>query len=230
MPGKELQRRLTRLEWPLFNVLSPSVSLAELVYGLVTALAVTNTLRYAFEGQPNANFLIVMAALGANLAWGIADGFIYLLSSTVENRRVYSDAKELRQFDDETARSTILADLSGTMVHTLEDHEKKIIVDTVHSSLKRSNLHHVHLKKVDYVGAVACVLLSLTAALPIILPHLFTTDAVFANLVGNIIGLIIMFILGVIWARMVKEPLVKSGLIMFSIGLIILTVVILFGG
>jgi VIT1/CCC1 family predicted Fe2+/Mn2+ transporter len=230
MPGEELKRRLTRLEWPLFNVLSPSVSLAEIVYGLVTALAVTNTLRYAFAGQPNANFLIVMAALGANLAWGIADGFIYLLSSTVENRRVYSDANELKTFDDETAWSTILNDLSGTMIHTLEEEEKKIIVTTIHSSLKRSDLHHVYLRKMDYFGAFTCVLLSMIAALPIIIPHLFTSDAVFANLIGNVIGLIIMFILGVVWAKMVKEPLVKSGLIMFSIGLIILSVVILFGG
>ena len=214
----------------LLKNISPSASLAELVYGTITALAVTNTLWLALPNGPDADAILIVAALGANTAWGVADGLIYLLTISVENRRAYNLALSVRGMGDEEAMNAIVDDLSGTVFHTMEDEDRNRWANAVHSKLMLTEPHMQKLHKADYVGALSCFLLSLAAAVPVLLPHLILESAQQGVVAGNIVGLVMMAVLGYVWGSHMRTSKWRSALTMFSIGLVILTVVIVFGG
>ncbi|OPY31340.1 MAG: VIT family protein [Methanomassiliicoccales archaeon PtaU1.Bin124] len=214
----------------MLKSISPSASLAELVYGTITALAVTNTLWLAIQQGPDADAVLIIAAMGANTAWGVADAMIYLLTISVENRRAYNLAKSVRAMDDETAKLAIVDDLSGTVFHTMEDDDRDRWANAVHSKLMMTEPHLQRIGKSDYIGAVSCFVLSLVAAVPVLMPHLFIEDVRTAVLAGNVVGLVMMTVLGYIWAGRMRTSRIRSSITMFLIGLTILTVVLLFGG
>lgn len=214
----------------LLKAISPSASLAELVYGTITALAVTNTLWLAIPSGPDADAILIAAALGANTAWGVADAMIYLLTISVENRRAYNLANSVRSMDDESAMLAIVDDLSGTVFHTMDDDDRNRWASAVHARLMRTEPHLQRIRASDYVGALSCFLLSLAAAVPVLLPHLILENVQTAVVAGNIVGLIMMSVLGYLWAGRMRTSRVRSVITMFLIGLTILTVVIVFGG
>lgn len=214
----------------LLKSISPSAVLAELVYGTITALAVTNTLWYALRGSPDADTTLIIAALGANAAWGVADAMIYLLTVMVENRRAYNLAVSVRTMDHEEAMTAITDDFSGTVLHTMDEDERDIWVNAVHAKLKRIEPHMQRLTINDGFGALSCFLISIAAAVPVLIPHLFTSDVQTAVIMGNVIGLVMMFVLGFVWAGRMRGPRWQAGLIMVIIGVTILTVVTLIGG
>ncbi|HTI43941.1 MAG TPA: hypothetical protein VL693_19080 [Vicinamibacterales bacterium] len=68
------------------RVLEPSERTAEVLFGLIMVLTFTGTLSVADAGRADVRAMLI-GALGCNLAWGIIDGVLYLLSTFAQKHR-----------------------------------------------------------------------------------------------------------------------------------------------
>ena len=64
-------------------VLDPIDRLSEIIFGLLMALSFTGTMSVAVAGGDEVRS-VLMAALGCNVAWGIVDGVMFVLTTAVE--------------------------------------------------------------------------------------------------------------------------------------------------
>ena len=67
-------------------VLDPVERITEVIFGLLMAMTFTGTISVATADQA-AERTMMLAALGCNLAWGLADAVMYLLRALVERTR-----------------------------------------------------------------------------------------------------------------------------------------------
>jgi VIT1/CCC1 family predicted Fe2+/Mn2+ transporter len=68
------------------RVLDPVDRASEIVFGLLMALTFTGSVSVAGEGREEVRTMMG-AALGCNLAWGLADAVMYLVATFVERAR-----------------------------------------------------------------------------------------------------------------------------------------------
>ena len=68
--------------WPL----DPIDRQSEVMFGLLMTLTFTGTMSVALGAGATVRE-ILMAALGSNIAWGIVDATVYLLTTAAERRR-----------------------------------------------------------------------------------------------------------------------------------------------
>jgi hypothetical protein len=68
------------------RVLEPSDRTAEVLFGLIMVLTFTGSLSVADAGRADVRAMLI-GALGWNLAWGIIDGVLYLMSTLAEKSR-----------------------------------------------------------------------------------------------------------------------------------------------
>jgi len=68
------------------RILDPVSRISEVLFGLIMALTFTRTLDVASGGREEARILLV-GAIGCNIAWGIVDAVMYLLNTLVERGR-----------------------------------------------------------------------------------------------------------------------------------------------
>ena len=68
------------------TVLNPLERLSEIVFGLIMVLSFTGALSVAEVGREDIR-LMLLGAIGCNLAWGIIDAAFYLISCLAERRR-----------------------------------------------------------------------------------------------------------------------------------------------
>ena len=68
------------------RVLEPSERTAEVLFGLIMVLTFTGSLSVADAGRADVRAMLI-GALGCNLAWGIIDGVLFLMSTLAEKSR-----------------------------------------------------------------------------------------------------------------------------------------------
>jgi VIT1/CCC1 family predicted Fe2+/Mn2+ transporter len=68
------------------RVLDPSERTAEVLFGLIMVLTFTGSLSVVDAGRADVREML-LAALGCNLAWGIIDGVLYLMTTVAQRSR-----------------------------------------------------------------------------------------------------------------------------------------------
>lgn len=74
---------------PFRRVLEPVERLSEVLFGLIMVLTFTGSLSLAAAGREAARTMLI-GALGCNLAWGIIDATMYLMSRLSERGTISS--------------------------------------------------------------------------------------------------------------------------------------------
>src|SRR5262249_14762860 len=64
---------------PIHRHLDPADTLGELIFGIIMVLTFTIGARLLGPEEPLDSRELLVAAIGCNIAWGIIDGFLYLL-------------------------------------------------------------------------------------------------------------------------------------------------------
>lgn len=90
------------------RVLDPVERVTEVIFGLLMAMTFTGTISVATGGQEEERTMMI-AALGCNLAWGLADAVMYLLRSLVEHSRKRTLLASLRGGSDPAAGRALIA-------------------------------------------------------------------------------------------------------------------------
>ena len=209
----------------------PVDRLAEVIYALLIILTFTLATK-AINTNADARMLM-LAAFGCNIAWGMIDGVMYVLTSVFERGRLYRFATLMRQSPDPGAAMTAIADeLDETLAPlATEEERKQLYANMVHMLTDEHVPPRPGATREDLLGAVAIFAIVVLASLPPILPFLlFPGDALMALRLSNFVTIAMLFIVGSSWGRYTGASRLKSGLGLMLVGIIVVGIAIPLGG
>ena len=94
---------------PSKRVLNPMERISELLFGVIMALTFTCSLGVATADDIKIQTMLI-GALGCNLAWGIIDPGIYLITQVHDQGRKIQTLRAMRKAPDLDAAQRIIAD------------------------------------------------------------------------------------------------------------------------
>jgi len=107
-------------------VLDPVERTAEVLFGLIMVLTFTGSLSIAEAGRNDIREMLI-AALGCNLAWGIIDGALYVMSTLAERSRNLLVYRGVREATDMVHARDLLATVAPVIASVVQPDELKRI-------------------------------------------------------------------------------------------------------
>jgi VIT family len=174
--------------------LDPIDRFSEIIFGLIMVLTFTGTVRVAEGGEQQIRDMLV-AALGCNVAWGIVDGVMYVVTSVVDRARKIAVLRGIRSADPEGGRDIVLAALPEALAAVTDAAEAERIAARVRALPEIPLRLGIH--REDLLGAVSSCLLTVAATFPPTIPFLvFREDVRRALLVSNAVAVVCLFVAG----------------------------------
>jgi VIT1/CCC1 family predicted Fe2+/Mn2+ transporter len=210
------------------RVLDPVDRVTEVIFGLLMAMTFTGTISVATAGE-EAERTMMIAALGCNLAWGLADAVMYLLRTLIERTRNLTLLTRLYGAADAAAGQALIAE-------ALPPRFASVVGPDELESLRCSMVNHSamplppRLGLDDFKGAVGVFLLVVLATFPLVVPFLLLEETALAVRVSNLVGLAVLFIAGWILAKYAGATPWQGGVAMAVTGAVLITAIIALGG
>jgi hypothetical protein len=210
------------------RVLDPSERVSEILFGLIMVLTFTGSLSVATAGREDTREMLI-GAIGCNIAWGIVDAVMYLMSSLTERARSLDMLRTVRGAPDPRQAHQAIADA---------------MPDVVSSALSEAELEAVRQRLVaapdsgagkwlgarQWMGALAVFLLVFLSTFPVVLPFIFMTDAWLAMRLSNAIAIAMLFVCGFLLGRHAGYRPWLIGLSMVVIGAVLAAMTLALGG
>jgi len=211
--------------------LDPASRLGEILFGLIMVLTVTLTAGFAVgEGEAGVRELL-LAAIGCNVAWGVIDAVMYIMSSvTVRSEKAQLVTAVQHAPDSGTALALVQENLEPELQAWLAPGEGEAFSRSVLPYLFNAQVTRTNVTRDDVYGAIACFILVFVSCLPAAVPFFLFSQPHLALRVSNLLLLILLFLVGRKWARYVGLSQLASGSVMLLIGLALVGVAILLGG
>jgi hypothetical protein len=208
-------------------VLDPVDRLSEILFGLIMALSVTCTLS-ASSGASATVRSMLWASLGCNLAWGVVDGLMYLLTTITQRghgRNVISAVRAAAT--PEQANKLILDEIPDALASGIGPAELKRLRQIAGTG-PLPDPPRLHRR--DLVGAVGVAGLVCGATIPVSVPFMVSHDPQLALRVSNGIALLMLFGIGWGFGKYAGAPPWRAGLSMIALGAVCVGVTIALGG
>ena len=211
--------------------LDPLDRLSEFLFGLVMVLSFTLGAGLIVGEGEQATRQMLLTVIGCNVAWGLIDGAMYMISSLCERS---SKARLLDSLQQAGSEQDALAMVGGALDDRLEpftsaDDRSRLYADVL-QHLRNASPQRTRLTRDDLGGALACFMLVLLAAVPAVLPFLFIDDRYLALRASNLLLLGLLFLLGWRWARATRSNPWLFGSSFLLAGLAMVGIAIAFGG
>ncbi len=209
------------------DLLNTEDRVSEILYGLIMALTFTCTLSITKSDKTIVNDMLI-GALGCNIAWGIVDAVMYLLTTLTDNVReatVFNFVQKTK--DTEKARQFISDAIPSTIASVLQPDELEVI------RKNSSKMPPAEIKRLDsknFVTAVEIFVLVFLSTLPVALPFIFISDLNIALRTSNSIAILMMFSCGWILGKYAGRKRFLMGIMMSLIGAIFVVITIALGG
>jgi len=207
------------------RVLEPTDRIIEVLCGLIMVL--TFTLTTPLSDRSGVRSMLI-AALGCNLAWGIVDAVMYLMTQLCERRTGLRVLRALRETTDSRAAHRIL---TGALPPVLG-----AVLSPADAEVIRRRLNQLpepggpHLTKKAWLGALGVFLLVFSSTLPVVIPFAVIGDVQVANRISHLIALAMLFVTGYAFGRVVGYHPALLGLTMILFGSALVLVTIALGG
>jgi VIT family len=209
------------------RLLDPIDRISEILFGLFMVLTFTGTLSVATAGREDVKLMLV-AAIGCNIAWGFVDGVMYVLRNMVVRARQATLARAVHLASGpEQARRLVAAEIgpmaAGLGTPGLESMRQWIIGQPPPAGRARLTVD-------DLRSAVGVFLLVFLSTFPVVLPFVFIDNLQLANRVSAAIAIAMLFLCGYGWGRYGGLTPWRAGLTMVLLGVAVEAVVIALGG
>jgi len=210
------------------RLLEPVERISEVWFGLVMVLTFTCSLSVRSAGHEEVRTMLV-DALSCNVAWGILDGFMYLLSVFVERGRSVSALRAVRAAADPEVAQRVIADAMPPLLAAALSAAE---FDGIRQSLSQSEEPPARawLTKNDWLAAAGIFLLVFLSTFPVVIPFIFVRDATLALRISNGIALVMLFLTGYAFGRYANYRPWRMGLGMIGIGTALVAATIFLGG
>lgn len=209
------------------RVLDPIERVSEMIFGLLMALTFTGSLSVATSGREDIRTMMI-AALGCNLAWGLADAVMYLVRTVTERTRKRTLLAQLRAADAATGQRLVADALPPRLAETagpdlLETMRRRLVDAPDVPAGPR-------LGPRDFKGALGVFLLVVLATFPVVIPFMVFQETGFALRVSNALSLGMLFVAGWVLGRYAGGSPWRSGAAMAATGAALIAAIIALGG
>ena len=210
------------------RVLDPTDRFSEVVFGVIMAVTFTGTVSVATAGKQDIREML-FAALGCNLAWGIVDAVLYVLTSLADRGWVLRVVREIGAAKDAAAGRRVVADaLPGGVGGILPTD----VLEGIRAAITQQTdpPPRARVTREDLSGALHVFSLVVLATLPVALPFVLFTDVALALRVSNGVALSLLFLSGAALGHYAGFGGWRSGLSMLAIGVGLVALIIALGG
>ena len=209
------------------GALDPVDRASEVIFGLLMAMTFVGTIAVAEGGREELRTLLT-AALGCNIAWGIADAVMYLVGIATEERRFRALLRTLHDSDAANGRRVVAEGLMPELAASLNaddlERMRQRLLD-VPRPTGAARLGYAH-----YRAAVGVFVLVVLATFPVVLPYLFVSDVVTALRVSQAIAVATLFVAGAALARWSGGNVWRHGFAIAMLGVVLIVVIVALGG
>lgn len=175
------------------RVLDPLERFSEIIFGLVMVLTFTGSLSVAESGREDVRDMLV-AAIGCNVAWGIVDGVMYVVTSIVERARRDAVFRGIRAAGPAGARAIVLGALPEGVASVTDDAEADGMAARARALPEPPR--RATFEPSDLLGALGSCLLVVAATFPPTIPFLLVEDVGRALRLSNAVAVVFLFLAG----------------------------------
>lgn len=201
---------------------------SELCFGLFMALTFVGAVSAATAGE-DAGRKMLYTALGCNLAWGLADGVMFLVRTLTNRGRRLTLALTIKNEPEAAAGVSALRDaLPKLMKSLVADTELELIRARLAAMTTLPNRPRLVLD--DYIGAVGIFLIVVLSTLPVALPFVLLKDTSTALIASRVLTLAMLFCAGIALGRHAGFGGWIAGLAMVALGVALTMAIIALGG
>jgi VIT1/CCC1 family predicted Fe2+/Mn2+ transporter len=210
------------------RVLDPIERASEVIFGLLMAMTFIGSLSVATAGREEVR-TVMIAALGCNLAWGLADAVMYLVGTLTERTRNRTLLARLRGGADAAEGQGLVADALPPVVAAAAGTDGL-------EMLRRRLVDHPappvrpRLGRDDFKGALGVFLLVVLATFPLVVPFMVFDQTALAVRVSNLVALVMLFIAGSTLARYAGGSRWQGGAAMAATGAVLMAAIMALGG
>ena len=210
------------------HVLDPTDRFSEVVFGVIMAMTFTGTVSVANSGEQEIRELLY-AALGCNLAWGVVDAAMYVLTSLADRGWALRVVRAIGEAKDAAAGRGIVAE---SLPHGVAEVLPTSVLEGIRAAIVDGirNPPRPRVTREDLAGALGVFSLVVLATLPVTLPFVFISDVALALRVSNGVGLAVLFLSGSALGHYAGFGGWRSGLTVLAIGVGLVSLVIALGG
>lgn len=214
------------------DYLEPEESLNEIIFGLVMMLSFTLAAGLATRSGEGGVGTLLLAAIGANVAWGIIDATLSLMGKLFDRRRQVRLLRALRAAPNEEAvLARIRNQLDSSLESVAQTADREQLYRSILETLTRGTLPKLGgIKRDDWWAALAVFCLVAASIIPAVLPFLFIGDVWLALRVSNALLIGLLFFTGYHWARYIDVNPWLAGLGLMTLGLVLVAIAIALGG
>lgn len=213
--------------------------LSETIFSIMIVLIFTLAYRiFSISSAPNAATssesatTLLLAILGAVIAWGFIDGSIYAVLSFFEREESTRLVLEIREAKSESEKVEIVLNEFGEVFEPITDelHRDALYLAILHS-IKSTPVKTIGFTKDDIGAAVAHVFVATIAVIPSMIPLLiFSNNLLLAIRISNLVSFAVLFITGYRWGKFVGVKPIRTGMIIMAIAIVLALLAIPLGG
>ncbi|MDZ3991060.1 VIT1/CCC1 transporter family protein [Pseudomonas sp. Teo4] len=210
------------------GVLEPIDRITEVIFGLLMAMTFIGSLSVATAGRDDARLMLI-AAFGCNIAWGLVDAVIYLLRTWTERTRSRNLLMGLQQdADAQQGREQVAAALPERISQALESGELEMLRRRLVDDASRPMPPRLGLD--DFKAALATFLLVVLATFPVVIPFLLIDTTSTAIRTSHLVALLMLYLSGWLLARYSGGRTQLTGLTLALVGAVLIVSIIALGG
>lgn len=210
------------------RILDPIARASEVLFGVIMALTFTGTLSVATADRAEVRTLLI-GVIGCNLAWGLVDAVMYLMSALTERGHDLLAVRAVRNAPTPDAAYEVIASAVPPILAPM---------------LRREDLERMRqglvqmgdlppapsLTKEHWLGALGVFLLVFLSTFPIVIPFLLLQNVRLALRLSNLVALAMLFVIGSWLARHGGHHPLRTGLSMMLLGVVLVAITIALGG
>ena len=210
------------------RVLDPVERLSEILFGLIMVLSFTCSISAGTAGREDVRVVLV-GAVGCNLAWGIVDAVMYLLTIVIQRGRALAVARSVRASRDaaESRRwvEEFLPEPLGQLFEPAALEAACAKIRALPVLPERPSL-----RARDGKGALGVFLLVFLSIFPVVVPFLIFSPVQLAMRVSNGVAVALLYVTGHFLGRYAGLRPVRTGLVMVAVGVVLVGLTIALGG
>ncbi len=212
-------------EW---SPLDPPDRISEVLFGLIMVLTFIGTISVSTAGEQEVRQLL-WAALGCNLAWGLVDAIMNIMTVFLDRKHGMMQIKQIGRAKDPAASREIIRDNISLLISDLMDDKE---IDRLGEKLKKlpePNIKYPLTVK-DFIISVQIFLLVFLSTFPVAAPFIILDEVAVALRISNTIALVLLFAGGYSLAKYAGLKPIMTALIYTAIGIFLVSLTMALGG
>lgn len=210
------------------SALDPVYRASEVIFGVLMAMSFIGSISVASDGREEIRTLLV-AALGCNLAWGLVDGVMHLVSTKTQQRRNRALLARLRDGADvASGRALLASELSPPLAASLGHDGLELLRQRLASAGRTATRRDITGR--DFGDAVIVFFLVVLSTFPLVVPFMIFDEPARALLFSRLVALAMLFLAGATLARYSSGNPWLNGLTMAAVGAVLMGAIMALGG